>query len=280
MKRRLLQSIDEITNEMLKGNNDASEAAAIPPDLENYVTELQLLYGVPLSYLVADEFLLPQESLRFFYIDNNWTQALADGALSIGRITAADGMHDQFRLASTLLNVRMMLHVPRHSRMHVNHKAKGLLSANDKETAGLITGFLLRSELVRMFKGLEIGASDGKKELDMLRLDTFGDEIALGLFDGEMQHLVIAEPKTGLTFGLAPGEHMLVPKDVSEENLGQPLRNLSIDIRAYKNAAGRLDAAGLAKELGQRLDTEIGAAKLAFELIAVANRAVFESSKD
>ncbi len=269
MKRRLLRNIVNL-----------SVVAGVPSDLEAYVTELQLLYGVPLSYLVADEFLLPQESLRFFHVDDNWTQALADGALSIGRVTVTDSMRDQRCLVATLPQARAMLHVPRRDCMHGNHQAKELFATNGKKTAGIITGFLLRSELVRMLKGLEVSAYHKEKELDMLRLDTFAEEIALGLFDGEMTSLVIAEPKTGLTFGLAPGEKMLVPKDVTEENLGRPLRDKSIDINAYRNSSGRLDAAGLAKELGKILDEDIGAAKLAFELIAVANRAIFESTKD
>jgi hypothetical protein len=252
---------------------NAETATDIPADLEAYITELQLLYYVPLSYLIADESLLPMESLRFFLLDSNWTQALADGALSIGRVTAADGERDKTELGRALLNAGAALHLPRYSRMHSNHRSK---LRNINGTSGTTTGFILRSELVRMLKGLEVSASDGQSELTLLRLDTFSNEIALGLFDGEMKSLSIAEPKTGLTFGLAPGEHILVPKDVTEDKLCKPLRNKSIDISLYKNEAGRLDASGLAAKLGENLGTDIGAAKLAFELIAVANRTIFD----
>lgn len=276
MKRYFLESTDNTSDN-------------VPSDLKDFVTELQLLYYVPLSYLIADETLLPTESIRFFHIDTNWTKALSDGALSIGRVTETDGAQDQLFLDHTITLARSALHLPRCNKMHHNHRKNALrvwknkqtlntdnLTVNDVKTDGVITGFMLRSELVRMLKGLEVSAYSGEAEIPLLRLDTLSDDIALGLFDGKMTSLVIAEPKTSLTFGLAEGEHMLVPKDVTEDNLGTPYKEKSIDINDYKNNAGRLNVFNLATELGKRLDTEMDSAKLAFELIAIANRAVFK----
>ena len=39
---------------------------------------------MPFSYLVPDAELLPLESIRFFYLDRAWTDALVQGALSVG----------------------------------------------------------------------------------------------------------------------------------------------------------------------------------------------------
>ena len=44
---------------------------------------LVLLYPVPFHYLVPHQSLLPSESLRFFHLDDNWVDALVDGAFSI-----------------------------------------------------------------------------------------------------------------------------------------------------------------------------------------------------
>ena len=58
----------------------------MPQTLVDWLTRLGLLEGVPFNYLVPDEAMLPPESLRFFYLDPNWTSALLDGAMSIGAV--------------------------------------------------------------------------------------------------------------------------------------------------------------------------------------------------
>ena len=61
----------------------AASAARMPAALADWLARLRLLYGVPFNYLVPDSRLLPQESVRFFYIDRNFTDRLVDGALSV-----------------------------------------------------------------------------------------------------------------------------------------------------------------------------------------------------
>jgi hypothetical protein len=247
--------------------------AAVPDDLAEYVTELQVLRYVPLSYLVADSLQLPGESIRFFYVDSNWTEALADGALSIGRVTSEDAAGDKTMLGVALPKAKSDLHLPRLKLMHSNHR-KRLAKAG--ATSGKITGFIMRSELVRQIKGLEVRAYSGQTELVLLRFDTFSDCIALGLFDGELDMLIIAEPKTGLTFGLAQGEKSIRLKDITEDNWGKYIDGKDIEIEGYVNAQGRIDASALAAEMSKRLNGAIGSGKFAFEMIAIANRARFE----
>jgi len=43
-----------------------------PPVVISFLGRLCLLHGVPLSYLLPDEKLLPPESLKFFFIDPQW----------------------------------------------------------------------------------------------------------------------------------------------------------------------------------------------------------------
>src|SRR5262245_19805440 len=57
----------------------------LPELLSRWLGRLRLLKGVPFNYLIPDEGMLPPESIRFFYLDMNWVDALLDGAFSIGR---------------------------------------------------------------------------------------------------------------------------------------------------------------------------------------------------
>ncbi|PMD32991.1 hypothetical protein L207DRAFT_608789 [Hyaloscypha variabilis F] len=51
--------------------------------IQEWVLDKLHLHGVPAHYLIPDPSYLPAESIRFFYIDKNWTKALMDGALSL-----------------------------------------------------------------------------------------------------------------------------------------------------------------------------------------------------
>src|ERR1700677_2666292 len=61
----------------------------LPPELKLWLTRLMLLYGAPFNALAPDEGMLPPESIRFFYLDLSWVDALIDGAFSIGRNLAS-----------------------------------------------------------------------------------------------------------------------------------------------------------------------------------------------
>ncbi len=66
------------------------EDRIVPRDLRQWLARLRLLEAVPFAYLVADFELLPPESIRYFYLDRNWTDALVQGALSAGTLNSAD----------------------------------------------------------------------------------------------------------------------------------------------------------------------------------------------
>ena len=66
----------------------------LPKHLADKFVSWQNLVGIPYRYLVPDTALLPNESLRFFYIDNNWVNAFICGAFSIGHTIEADFSSD------------------------------------------------------------------------------------------------------------------------------------------------------------------------------------------
>jgi len=54
-------------------------------DVQQWLASLLLLKNIPFQNIVPDTGLVPAESLKFFYIDFSWIDALMDGALSVGR---------------------------------------------------------------------------------------------------------------------------------------------------------------------------------------------------
>src|SRR5215475_3180676 len=69
--------------------------AEMPAYMESFLAHLRLLVGVPFDYLVPDSRLLPDESIRFFYLDRSWTDRLVDGAISVGKIGTREQAHHQ-----------------------------------------------------------------------------------------------------------------------------------------------------------------------------------------
>src|ERR1700722_3510982 len=69
--------------------------SALPTYLELFLAHLRLLIGVPFEYLVPDARLLPDESIRFFYIDRSWTDRLVDGAIAVGKLGTREQAHHQ-----------------------------------------------------------------------------------------------------------------------------------------------------------------------------------------
>ena len=67
----------------------------MPPYMESFLAHLRLLVGVPFDYIVPDERLLPDESIRFFYVDRSWTDRLVDGAIAVGKIGTREQAHHQ-----------------------------------------------------------------------------------------------------------------------------------------------------------------------------------------
>lgn len=243
-------------------------------DIVELMTRLKLLYEVPFSYLVTEENVLPPESLRFFCIDGNWTDALVQGALSLGRVSEQDGDFDRavHRVSAPAANCR--LRQVRLGLMHENHKRD--TEGKEQNTASEIqTGFLLRSALVRQWKGLEITGKSGDRQIEILRMETLADDILIAIFDGELTDLVIAEPQTGLRFGSPDDIRIIQVRSVSDDDSFGKYLSDKVDLNTFTQENGKLHVSRLAEELENVLGQKIGAAEWAFELIAVAHRAEF-----
>ena len=191
---------------------------AVPRDLRVWLAGLRLLAGVPFGHLVTDSALLPAESIRFFYVDRGWTDALVEGALSVGTVTTAD------RSALSALYGTVRGEVDQAERLV---RLPGVEPGDPVPSgqAGSISGFLLRSRMVSGWPGLHVrGYAVDNLALDhpikdedvdeddatnatlhrlgLLRVERLAPAVLLVLFDGVPAVVHIEEPRAGVQFGV------------------------------------------------------------------------------
>ncbi len=159
----------------------------LPKNLQEWFDRLKLLQGVPFNYLVADEGLLPTESIRFFCIDPLWIDCLQDGALSIGRVRKADIEEDK----------------------KIRARANTFKSLEE----GNITGIILRSQVVSGWPGLIVDGysitpgndlEDLPEDqlLPLLRMEKLAKNVLICLFAGEVKTIDIRLQPESMQFGL------------------------------------------------------------------------------
>lgn len=179
----------------------------VPGELRRFLARLRLLHGVPFSYLVPDAKLLPIESIRFFYIDRAWTDALTQGALSVGTVSTGD----RTQLESVYPHIRR--EVDEAERAIRRPRAEALLKAG----SGTITGFLLRSRAVSGWPNLHVRAysvdklddialtslaESAPERMKVLRIERLAPAVLMVLFDGVPAVVHIEEPRQGIQFGV------------------------------------------------------------------------------
>lgn len=138
-----------------------------------WLTKLSNLENVPGNYLVPDEGLLPQESIRFFYLDKNWLAAALCGAFSIG------GEWDK------------------ESQQAINPFTNFL-----QLQQAYRKGFLLRSDVVHSWPGLLVHGvtANGQQEVPLRR--QVARNIVLCLFKNEVKEVVFYQKPEVMHFGL------------------------------------------------------------------------------
>ncbi len=119
-----------------------------------------------------------------------------DGAFSIGRSTTASMLIE----TPYLTNLRM------HARQSAAlfRKRKASLKSYVNNT-GTVTGFLLRSAVLKGWPGMEItGYQDtaGTSEINKLRMERLSEEVLLCIFDGVVQRVSVHEPPEALHSGV------------------------------------------------------------------------------
>ncbi len=263
----------------------------IPDELRDWLVRLRLLHDVPFAYFVADTQLLPEESIRWFYVDRRWTDALVQGALSVGTVNTDDRMqlterYGEIRdaLDTAERNVRRRDDAPRQTGQ-----------------AGPISGFILRSRAVagwpamhvRAFKqeptegdGFDYG-DDHPERMRLLRLERLAPAVLFCLFDGIPKEVHLQEPRQGVQFGVdqtltATGMRASLPVRSITTGLdpADPANPANrVDVRFRPNAAGVVDIQRLERDLAAKgaagPDAKLDSAEYALQLIRFPYRQIY-----
>ncbi len=221
----------------------------IEKKLQAVFTDLSRLSGVPFQYLVPHASLLPDEALRFFYVDPLWVECLLDGAFSIGRTTRFDLARER--------------------------GAQGQLQFPHRQERPAMSGAILRSDLVAGWPSLLVeGYSSldpvAPSKLELLRYERLGQNVAIALFAGELKTLTLHLPPESLHFGFSrdasdQGQYAKEVKDLADGNelptqdgrsrktavnfgwrRGAETLRIFVPRRMVDNINSRLDAAGQA----------------------------------
>jgi hypothetical protein len=108
----------------------------------SWIMDTLHLDNIPAHYLLPDPSFLPNKTLRFFYIDENWTDALIDDALSLANYWGQTPDKDFCRTAiKNAINKRLKTHDPQVGGWHVQMPQYG---------------FLIRSQLLVQFPDLAV----------------------------------------------------------------------------------------------------------------------------
>jgi len=255
-----------LTDPDLAGFLQRLDHAELDPIL-TFLANLSLLRGVPFDYLVPDARMLPSESVRFFYIDRNWLDALTDGALGIGLQT---GIERGFQTA--------MSRVVADGTLRLTHAVRDRLlgidtpSPDDDGTLPL-AGMLIRSAVVSGWPGLEVQAEDAAgKPIGLLRLDHVGPQTLICLFAGIPAKVSVTEPQEGLHFGVE-SDNKVYLRHLDGPDVGH-LLDPPQWITAQVNADRRLDVTKAAADLKAQLKPgdPFGPADFAVQMVDVPQR--------
>ena len=264
----------------------------VPNEIRQALARLRLLQSVPFSYLVADAQLLPRESIRFFYLDRAWTDALVQGALSVGSVNSSD----RAELSA--------LYGP--IRDEIDQEERRVRSPGGERVqqgaAGQVSGFVLRSRAVSGWPGLHVraydrelgGADDASipesdpRRIKLLRMERLAPAVLLVLFDGVPAVVHIEEPRQGVQFGVLlrpaagdPNRNRAVvkPRDAHTSNNTNDDPTDVADVPFRAGTPGVLDIKALNAALMAKPNTNMGAdvdgAEFALQMLRFPYRQVF-----
>ena len=200
-------------------------------EVVNWLSRLRLLQGVPFVYIVPTEEMLPNESIRFYHMDRNWLDSLVDGAISVGSFVDSKGslpsVPDDNQIVKYQrfideLNYSTIQNNPYRNHLLQQHKADAQGHYDAKNSGEMmddhLTGFLLRSTVVRDYPGMEVSAylavgvdseednlwAIPKHKVQTIHQVRLSETILFCIFNGVPTHLRLQEPGEGIRLGLDP----------------------------------------------------------------------------
>jgi hypothetical protein len=175
------------------GDTAAFQISTVPRQVVQWLAQTALLDGVPFNNLVPDARMLPEESIRFFYLDQNWTDALIDGALSAGLQSSRESLLHKLTRDALHRTVDAVL---TQVREQFANESSGAPPA--------MAGFVVRSAVVSGWPGLEVrawSAADAVNPMKPLRLDRLSPDVMLGIYPDIPAKVAFNEPSEGIVFG-------------------------------------------------------------------------------
>lgn len=222
----------------------------MPDVLASWLNDLSLLKGVPFNYLVPDERMLPEESIRFFQLDSLWVECLLDGAFSVGRVATSDYEQDQ-----------------------------SVDVARAADTRNQVTGFLLRSDAVSGWPGLLVDAADAASAaLQCLRIDRLSSNVLLCLFAGEAATVSLYLKPEDLHFGVdtPDQEHSGFHKKL-RDNWGRETSTVIESLPWRQQTARTLNISALASQIKVAThQSTFTSAQFALEMIEGVDMVIFD----
>jgi hypothetical protein len=294
--------LDSTSKAVVRARKDAESrplGKILPEATRRWLARVRLLEGVPFAHLVPDSELLPPESIRFFYLDREWTDALMQGAMSVGTANSLDRQHLQ------ALHARIRDEVDAEERQirFVGGDPPG------RAPAETIAGFVLRSRAVSGWPGLhvrgyrnEVGADDAEvrdndpSRLRLLRLERLAPAVLFCLFDGVPRIVHIEEPRQGIQFGVnlvtgaggvTVGATVALRDVLTSKRLDQtvpaPAGATAVDVPFRGGAAGVVDVLTLTQRIAAQGATNVNtfgglgvdSAEFAMEMLQFPFRQVF-----
>jgi len=275
----------------------------VPADIVRALARLRLLEGVPFGYLVADAELIPAETIRFFYLDRNCTDALIQGALSVGTVNSAD----RAQLADLYALVRNEVDTAeRLVRMKDSDAPKVDAQGRPMGPGGPVTGFILRSRLVSGWPGMHVRAystdthPDNQTIPDMdtspdrvrlLRMERLAPAVLFVLFDGVPQVVHLEEPRSGIQFGVrldnvadkTQQSAVVTVRDVTAPNKGPLMKTatkpVTVPVPFRSGSPGVINMNKLNESLiaipKANMGTEVDPAEFAIQMLRFPLRQVF-----
>lgn len=258
----------------------------IPDELREWLVRLRLLHDVPFAYFVADTQLLPKESIRWFYVDRRWTDALVQGALSVGTVNT----DDRLQLTERYPEIRDALDMAERN-VRRREDAPTLVGK-----AGPISGFILRSRAVSGWPGLHVRAfskapvdgdtfdfpDDHPLRMRLLRLERLAPAVLLCLFDGIPKEVHIQEPRQGVQFGVIEGDQttsLSATIPVRNPVVGIEETSNNVTVRFRPDAPGVVDIQRLERDLaavgGTGTDSTLDSAEYALQMIRFPYRQIY-----
>lgn len=255
-------------------------AEMVPETVRLWLADKYKMCGIPFQYLVPDEKMLPPESVRFFYVDKNWLEALTAGVLSIGRQTGMDGMINKAVYSLLVPQSFRLLPKRRFEQMHENHRKEeirlnGAAMPEFIEEDQVLSGFILRSCIARYWKGIEVSGYDKQRKRGILRLDTLASDIILCIFDGQIDRVRFLEPAEDLHFEAedvccGAADNQICVREITGEVGKYTGKKAAFPVNSRRRADIRALAGSVREALGCGADM-VHSAELALQLLSSAD---------